>query len=331
MPPLRILVVEDSLLAQQILVDIIESDSELKVVGTALNGQEGVRKTRELKPDLVTMDLMMPVMSGQEAIDQIMSTNACPILVISSNNDSQVAFDACSRGALDVFSKDNLNPEKAETLTRKIKLLAKIKVIGHIRPRTEPPASLQTNHREKKVVAIACSTGGPKALSQLFAMLPENYPHPIVVAQHIENGFSGGLVDWLNQVSPLNVELARANDRLTPGTVHIAPPEKNMKVSPGGVLEFVDRDPADRYAPNCDVLLTSVAQAYGPKCIGVILTGMATDGVAGIKNIRDQGGLTIAQDEASSVVFGMNRKAIEIGVIDRVLPIDRIGKLLIEL
>lgn len=331
MPPLRILVVEDSLMAQQMLVEMIESDPELEVVGTALNGKEGVQKTLELKPDLVTMDLMMPVMSGQEAIDQIMSTAACPILVVSSNNDSQVAFDACARGALDVYSKDNLNPDHMEMLTRRIKLLAKVKVIGRIRPRTDPLAVPSGNHREQKVVAIACSTGGPKALAQLFAMLPENYPHPIVVAQHIENGFSGGLVDWLNQVSPLNVELARDRDRLKAGTIHIAPPEKNLRVITGGTLEFVDREPNDRYAPNCDVLLSSVAQAYGPKSVGIILTGMATDGVEGIKNIRDRGGATIAQDEATSVVFGMNRKAIETGVIDKVLPLDRIGKLLVEL
>ncbi len=327
----RVLIVEDSVIAQQMLQEMIESDPEIEVVGIASNGKEGVEKTLALKPDLVTMDLMMPVMSGQEAIDQIMSTCARPILVISSNNDSKVAFDACSRGALDVFPKDDLDPDKCEKLTHKIKLLSKVRVIGHIRPKARIKPAIADNHREAKIIAVACSTGGPKALSQMLPHLPENFPHTILVAQHIEDGFTDGLVEWLDQVCPQKLELGKAGTRLTPNTIYISPSEKNMKVTAGGVLEFETRRDGDRYAPNCDVLLNSVAEAYGPKSVGVILTGMATDGVAGMKNIRDKGGQTIAQDEATSVVYGMNRQAIETGCIDKVLPIEEIGQYLAKL
>ncbi len=324
----RVLIVEDSVVAQQMLTEMIESDPELQVVGVASNGREGVEKTLELKPDLVTMDLMMPVMSGQEAIDEIMQRCARPILVISSNNDSKVAFDACSRGALDVFPKDDLDPEKCEKLTRKIKLLSKVKVIGHIRPKTIVKPIATENHREAKVIAIACSTGGPKALSQMLPHLPKNFAHPIVVAQHIEDGFTSGLVEWLDQVCPQKLELGRSGTKLAPNTIYIAPSEQNMKVSMSGTLEFEKRQEGDRYSPNCDVLLNSVAQAYGPKSVGVILTGMATDGVDGMRQIREKGGQTIAQDETTSVVYGMNRKAIESGYIGKVLPIEEIGRYL---
>lgn len=331
MPKCRVLIVEDSGIAQQMLSEMIQTDPEIEVIGIASNGKEGVEKTLELKPDLVTMDLMMPVMSGQEAIDQIMQQCARPILVISSNNDSKVAFDACSRGALDIFPKDDLDPEQCEKLTRKIKLLSKVKVIGHIRPRTAVKPVAANNHSEAKVIAIACSTGGPKALSQMLPHLPDNYPHPVVVAQHIEEGFIEGLVEWLDQVCPQKLELGKSGMRLAPNTIYISPSEKNMRVAPGGVLEFQSRQEGDRYSPNCDVLLNSVADAYGPKSVGIILTGMATDGVAGIKHIRDKGGKTIAQDETTSVVYGMNRQAIESGYVDKVLPIEEIGQYLAKL
>ncbi len=327
----RVLIVEDSVMAQQMLKEMIESDPDIEVVGIASNGREGVEKALELKPDLITMDLMMPVMSGQEAIDQIMHQCARPILVISSNNDSKVAFDACSRGALDVFPKDDLDPDKCEKLTSKIKLLAKVRVIGHIRPKTAVKPVPSENHRDAKVIAIACSTGGPKALSQMLPHLPENFPHPIVIAQHIEDGFTDGLVEWLDQVCPQKLEIGKAGSRLAANTIYISPSEKNMKIGLGGVIEFEERSEKDRYAPNCDVLLNSVAQTYGPKSVGVILTGMATDGVAGMKTIRDKGGQTLAQDESSSVVFGMNRQAIETGCIDKVLPIEEIGQYLAKL
>lgn len=325
MNKIRVLVVDDSFLAQQALIELIETDPDLEVAGTAQNGKEGVAKTQELKPDLVTMDLNMPVMNGQDAIDQIMSTHPCPILVVSSNNDSKVAFDACSRGALDVFPKDDLDPDNAEKLTRKIKLLSKVRVIGHIRPKAAPAPAPVASSTDKKIVAIACSTGGPKALSQMLAQFPESFPHPIVIAQHIECGFLGGLIDWLRQVTPIHVEEGRSGARLGPSQVVISPPERHMCIRSGGRVEFEERTDADIFSPSCDKLLTSVAQAYGKNCIGIILTGMAQDGVKGMQSIRAAGGTTIAQDEATSVVYGMNRQAIEAGCIDKVLPLQDIA------
>ena len=325
MTPVRVLVVDDSPVAQQVLTEMIQSDPNLQVVGTAANGREAVSLARELQPDLITMDLNMPVMNGQEAIDQIMASDPRPILVISSNNDSKVAFDACARGALDVFSKDQLDPGNAEPLTRRIKLLSQVKVIGHIRPKTDHRGAPSATSASHKIIAIACSTGGPRALAQLLPALPADYPHPIVIAQHIENGFSSGLIEWLNPLSPNPVEAGQAGGKLQPGKIVLVPPEQNLAVRNGGTLEEVERRPQDRYAPNCDLLLSSVAESYGKDGVGVILTGMATDGVEGMKRIHERGGLTIAQDEATSVVYGMNRQAIEAGCIDKILPIQEIG------
>lgn len=329
MDRIRLLIVDDSFLVQEILKEIFSSDPEIEVVGTAENGKEGVEKVLELKPDFVTMDINMPVMNGLEAIDHIMAEYAVPILVVSSINDAKVAFSACAKGAMDVFSKTDVDPEKSEKLISKVKQLARVKVIGHTKPAAAPPPPPKEEKAEyAKVIAVACSTGGPKALSAILPELPSSFPHPIVVAQHIEDGFLSGLVGWLNQLSPLPVEEGLQGMKLAGGKIYVSPSERHMEVDAAGRIGFVERKPNDAYRPCCDILLSSVARSFGKNGVGVILSGMAQDGVKGMQQIKNGGGITVAQDEKSSVVFGMNNLAIKAGCVDKVLPLREIGRFL---
>jgi two-component system chemotaxis response regulator CheB len=321
---------------QEVLTAILNCDDELKIVGVADNGQEAIEKVESLRPDFVTMDITMPVMDGLEAIGHIMDKHPLPIMVITDIKDAKVAFHALSLGALDVFPKSDVQPEKAELLIRKTKILAKIKVLRHIRNRTseqkpKQTVSSQSNHSFQKVVAIACSTGGPKALAGILSTLPADFPYPILISQHIENSFIASLVDWINHVSPLTVKTPREGESLAPATAYISPANKNMIVDFSGKIIFDDMEPTDIYHPSCNKLLSSVGQVFGKNSIGVVLTGMGNDGLVGIKTIKSNGGITIAQDEASSIVFGMPREAIESGYIDTVLPLGDISKHLAQL
>ncbi|TAN48675.1 MAG: chemotaxis-specific protein-glutamate methyltransferase CheB [Methylococcaceae bacterium] len=336
MADVRVLIVDDSPLVRDMLADILMSDSGISVVGMAKNGLEAISLTQSLKPDVVAMDITMPVMDGLEAIEKIMSTTPVPILVISDLDHSKIAFSALSKGALEVYQKASASEAMAKELIAKVKLLAKVKVIRHISPNNgrgsgrsvklpEPP---KASSQSFQVVAIASSTGGPRALAQIFSSLNEAFPVPIVVAQHMNDGFVQGLVDWLNGVSPIKVKFAADGELLRAGCAYFAPAGTHITVNAKGRVILQARAADDLFHPSCNQLLVSVGKAFGAYGVGIILTGMGDDGVEGIRCIREQGGYTIAQDEASSVVYGMPRVAIEQGVVDWVSPIGEIAGLL---
>ena len=334
---LRVLIVDDSKLTQSVLTTILSADNEIDVVGTAENGSEAFEKVKTLRPDFATIDIKMPVMDGLEAIENIMAECAVPILVISDVSDSNAAFTALSRGALDVISKSYLKPENAPQLIHKIKLLSKVKVIRHIRNKTiRRGAPLQQTKRlieydYGKVVAIACSTGGPRALTTILSTIPEDFSFPILIAQHIEDGFVDGLVDWINNVSHITTKRGIEGELLKAGTAFVSPTNKHMEVDEKGKIRLVEKQDGDVYHPSCNRLLSSVASVFKHNSVGVILTGMGRDGVDGIQRIKEQGGITIAQDEKSSVVFGMPNEAIKSGYVDEILPVEDIGKYLHQL
>ncbi len=331
MSSLKVLIVEDSPMVQEILKDILSSDPEIEIVGVAGNGQEGVHKAAKYKPDIITLDINMPIMNGLEAIEEIMGSEPVPILVVSSSEDAKTAFDACSRGALEVFPKSKLDAARAEVLIHKVKLLSKIKVIRRFKKRKSKIIAQEFNgsptaiSRFEKVVAIACSTGGPKALSVILSELSPKYPFPIVVAQHMENGFGAGFAAWLNDLSTNPVLEAKEGDYLASGKVYICPPESNMQIEADGKISFLVPNETNSFRPSCDILLASLAYSFREKSVGLILSGMADDGVAGIEKIKSSGGTTIAQDKESSVVFGMNSRAINAGAIEKVLPLNEIA------
>jgi len=337
MGQIRVLVVDDSSLVRELIIAILSTDKDITIVGEAQDGREAVQLAMDLKPDIITMDIEMPVMNGFEAIEHIMATHPVPILVVTTRGDAHTAYAAISMGALDLVQKPEVNLEGAREFIDKVKLLSKIKVITHIGSKhiikniKKQPKLAFDNKMADRIVAIASSTGGPEALSILLSGLPENFPCPIVIAQHIPDGFVQGMVEWLKRISRLNVKTASYGEQINPGTVYVSPSERHMEITAHKRIAFVERHPQDIYHPSCDMLLSSVAKVYGQRSIGVILTGMGSDGAMGIKKIKEARGLTIAQDEKTSVVFGMNKVAIDSGCIDKILPIDEIGNEIINI
>lgn len=336
---IRVLLVDDSGLARSLLRAILEADGGFEVVGEAGNGREAVAMAAQLRPHLVTMDLEMPVMSGLEAIEQIMSSCAAPILVVSSVADAHNAYQAVARGALDAIAKPSLTPEDAAAFCAKARLVSKVRVITHVRalrvPQpaqpVAPPLAPSAEPAGDRVFAIACSTGGPQALARLLPQLTADFPCPVLIAQHISDGFAAGMAEWLSTVSPLRVRVGRDGETLLPGQVYLSPSEANMTLTPSRRIAIVPADTNAIYHPSCDALLTSVAAATGRRCVGVILTGMGRDGVQGIGRIKAAGGITLAQDEDSSVIFGMNRLAVEAGQVTKVLPLDGLAAEMVRL
>lgn len=335
---IRVLIVEDSPLMSKVLVNLLNSDSQIIVVGVAHDGREAVELVPTLKPDIITMDIHMPRMDGFEATREIMAYNPTPILIISTSvfkAGMNKVFKAISYGALDVIEKGALEISADEMskrqLIEKVKFLSMVKVIHHpiakldkgrhIKVVEVPKASM-----EGRVVAIVASTGGPQALLEILKSFPENFPCGIVVVQHITSGFAEGLVDWLDTECHIRVKIAEDSEEIKPGIAYLAPCDVQMRVEEGGRIHITNEAAYDGHRPSGDVLLESVARIYKEKAIGVILTGMGRDGAMGIKVMKDYHGQTIAQDEKSCVVFGMPKVAIEMGGVDKILPLGEIAE-----
>jgi len=336
-PKLKGLIVDDSKLVQSVLTAIFESDDDLEVAGIANNGREAVEQAKALQPDFITMDIRMPVMDGLQAMELILADQSVPILVVSDVKDSQIAFKALSIGASEIVAKDDLKLEMAEALINKIKVLAQVKIS---RPVKDPEAQTEPEKGQEvkkswdesgKVVVMAASTGGPRALSVILSALSADFPCPVLVAQHMTSGFVSGFVKWIGDSSSLKVTEGIEGEKVLSGTVYIAPTGSHMEIDSERKIKFIKRNSTDEYQPSCSKLLSSVASAFKENCIGVILTGAGEDGVEGIKNIKNSGGITLGQDEESSAFFGMSKKAIDSGYVDKVLPLQDIAPCLMEL
>jgi len=335
---IRVLVVEDSPLMCKILTSMMNSDPKILVVAVANNGKEAVELVPRLKPDIITMDMDMPVMDGFEATKQIMAYYPTPILIVSSSvfrMGMERVFKAISHGALDVIDKSELeivgNKKSGEALIAKIKFLTGVRVLDHplVKLQNERAVIDLKPFRKKvsdKIVALVASTGGPQALLKILQRLPEDFPCGIVIVQHITNGFLPGLVDWLNKECKIRVKIGEDSEEIRPGVAYIAPDNFHMKVEGGGKIGLSNEPSDGGHKPSGDVLLESVAKVYGKGSVGTILTGMGRDGVMGMKAIKQSYGKTIAQDEKSCVVFGMPNAAIEMDVVDKVLPLERIAE-----
>lgn len=333
---IRILIVEDSPTLRMLLKLVLESDPDIQVVGTAVNGEEGVRMALALKPDLITMDIRMPVMDGFEATRRIMEQRPTPIVVISSNverSDMMITFNAIKAGALEVLDKAaglgqaDGGAARARLITT-VKLMADVKVIR--RYRSQQTASSGTSlgaasARVYSLLAIGASTGGPAALNTLLRELPAGFALPVVVVQHMTIGFTAGLVAWLQLESALPIKLAEDGERICPGTIYFAPDDTHIELIGRNVVGLNKMPPVNHVRPSATILFESVARVCGSEAIGVLLTGMGEDGARGLMAIRDRGGATIAQDEATSAVYGMPKAAVELGAVDQVLPLPQIS------
>jgi two-component system chemotaxis response regulator CheB len=325
--PVRVLVVDDSPLAREVLMDLLGKDPGIQVVGEAGNGREAIAKVASLRPDLVTMDLEMPVMGGLEAIERLMADRPLPILVLSARSNTRTAFAAVSRGALEVLGKEDLASASGPSLAKKVKQLARVDVraLRALQARASSPPTgpaVRKAGGTARILAIASSIGGPQALQAILSRLPGDFPVPIVVAQHVAEGFAWGLAEWLNGRSALRVKVAEDGEEVRPGSVYLNPTGSDFGLSSQGRVILEPGHPGAVYHPSCDALLRSVVRTYQADVVALILSGMGRDGVAGLEAVKAAGGHTLAQDAASSVVFGMNGQAIQAGWVDRVLALE---------
>lgn len=336
---IKVLVVEDSPSISVFITSILNSDPQIRVVASAYNGKEAVELASKLKPDIITMDIHMPIMDGFEATKQIMAYSPTPILIVSASvftADMNKVFKAMSYGAIDVVDKNDLlikaDTQGIQLLITKVKFLSKIKVVRHPLARLEAGRGgvvrfIDTAKQkvQERIVAIVSSTGGPQALLDILKRFPRDFPCGIVIVQHITTGFDTGLAEWLAGECQIKVKIAQDSEKILPAVAYVAPCEIHMKVAPGAKIYFSNEPPLGGHRPSGDVLLESVAQVYKEGAVAAILTGMGSDGANGMKAIKNMHGVTIAQDEASCVIFGMPKAAISMGVVDKVLPLESIA------
>lgn len=334
----RILIAEDSGVVSLLLKSIFESEPGMQVIGQARNGLEAVRMARELKPDLITMDIRMPVMDGFEATRLIMSSNPVPIVVISSNVDDEelrTTFRAIEEGALAVIEKPvGFGHPDFQAMRRDlvdtVRAMAEVKVFRHRAPTGPPPVAFAVapaqRARAPEIVAIGCSTGGPQALNALLGGLPAGFPLPILVVQHMSKGFIGGLAAWLQGNARLSIKLAEDRQKLEPATVYIAPDDRHLLVErgPDGLIARLSDAPlVSGFRPSATPMFNSVARTCTDRGVGVLLTGMGSDGAEGLLAMRRAGARTLVQDEASSVVYGMPSSALALAAVDQVVRLDQ--------
>ena len=335
---IRVLITDDSPTMRMVVRSVLESDPELRVVGEACNGKDAFDKCKALDPDIVTMDIRMPKMNGIDAINLIMAKSPRPIVVLTSTKSDMelgITFKAVEAGALMVIRKPHglaMDHSLKQNLIGQIKAMARVKVVGRRRklvdkepvtPQIRPDPKRTTG--TKRLIAIGASTGGPPALLAILRQLPADLPVPVLVVQHISSGFVKGLVKWLDNSIAMKVKIAENAQRLNPGTVYITPDDRHATVDRYGRVWLIDSPKVDGHRPSATVLFESVADNYGTSAIGLLLTGMGKDGAVGLKKLHDAGGYTVAQDEATSIVFGMPKEAIKLGGTDEVLPIHAIA------
>jgi len=329
----KVLVADDSAVFRELLCRLLQEDPEFEVVATAADGDAAAAAVKAFLPDVVTIDLHMPDADGYSGIARIMAETPRPILVLAGSPSESASFKALSLGALDVMGKPGPREDLAAygaQLRGRLRLLSGVKVIRHLRGlKAAPRAAARPGLGKKELVVIGASLGGPRALLQILRNLPADLPVPVAVVQHIADGFTDGLAGWLDQEAPLEVRTAADRDVLRPGRVLVAPSGRHL-VMADGYVRLSDDPPVDTFRPSVNMLFTSAAGVYGPRCCGVLLTGMGRDGADGLLALKRAGGFTLAQDEASSAVFGMARAAIEAGAVDRVLPLDEIARAVVE-
>jgi len=348
MARIRVLVAEDSATVREHLVEVLNADPGMEVVGQATDGREAATLCRELRPHVVTLDLAMPFMDGLAVTEQIMAHCPTPILIISGSRERGEAFktyDALAAGAIEVLEKpsgDEAEGSWERNLLSMVRMVSRIKVITHLRgrisgqhrhsPESADIAVPQTSVSGQKVVAIGTSTGGPAALMAVLSALPTGYPWPILVVIHLSRGFGTSFVHWLAQQVRLPVAMAEDGQRLAAhaGHVLVARPDRHL-VLREGVLQYTDDPPLHSCKPAVDALFLSLARERGADVVACLLTGMGRDGAQGLLAIRRAGGVTIAEDESSSVVFGMPGEAIRLDAATLVMPVSRIGRHLLQL
>ncbi len=347
---IKLLIVDDSSMVRGILREIFDSDPQIEVIGEAENGKVAIELTKRLKPDIITMDIQMPEMDGFESTEYIMAYHPTPIIIFSSAIDKTEAYSsikAIALGALDVIQKPDITDDKfkeiSELILSKVKSLSQIKVISHIRGKrkkrleetpTDLPESPKTGLKQiesgsgstYKLLGIGSSTGGPYALETFLTEFPDSFSLPIVVVQHICDGFIDSLVELLDDRISMTVKIAENGEKLNRGTVYFAPNNVQLLIDREERILLDSHLPRwGVFKPSINYLFNTMADVYRDKGIGVILTGMGNDGAEGLMKMRESGAVTIAQDQESSLIFGMPKAAIDLGAAKYVIPLQEIA------
>lgn len=337
---IKVLIVDDSAFMRKLLSDLFSAEPDFLVIDTARNGMDAVSKVKLLKPDLITMDVEMPIMDGIKSLEVIMKDTPTPVLMISSltRDGADATMRALELGAVDFVAKsagimssvagisnEILDKSRAAVHAKVFKFVERpVKAV----PITKPITCAPVFSGDERILAIGTSTGGPRALQEIITKLPGDLPCGVVIVQHMPPGFTKSLSERLNSLSALTVKEAEHNDVIRPGLVLIAPGDYHMEIRREGnkkVIKLNQNSPIGGHRPAVDPMMQSVAEVYGQRTVGVILTGMGHDGAKGIKAIKEQRGYTIAEDQSTAVVFGMPKSAIELGVVDKVAPLSAIA------
>ena len=356
MSPVRVLVVDDSALMRKLLTELLNGDPEIEVVGTAMDAYAAREKIKKLKPDVLTLDVEMPKMDGVTFLSNLMRLHPLPVVMISTltTQGADLTMRALSLGAVDFVSKPKVDvahsiDDYAEEIRRKVKTASKACVDTLARmarkgtsEQARPLVSRSVNGASSgksgnyrstdRVIAIGASTGGTEAIKEVLVNLRADCPG-IVIAQHIPPVFSRSFAERMNQCSPLIVSEASDGEQVRPGHAYVAPGGRHLEVVRDGAryrCRLSDKEPVNRHKPSVDVLFDSAASSAGKNSIGVILTGMGKDGALGLKRMRDSGAITIAQDEDSSIVWGMPGSAVKVGSVDKIIPLQHIAAKLLE-
>jgi two-component system chemotaxis response regulator CheB len=330
---IRVLVVDDSAFVRKAVVRMLGEAEDIEVVGTAADGEEGLAKAHELRPDVVTLDIKMPKLGGLETLERLMAERPVPVLLLSTltQEGAEVTLRALELGAMDFVDKSSVEPMSMLSLTKE--LLEKVRALGHARVKgrrrgkARPAAAGKEEAAE--VVVIAASTGGPSGLQSLVSALPAGLRATILIVQHIPRGFSRSLAERLDARSAVPVREAADGDLIEPGRVIIAPAGIHSRLRRRGarVRIVLDEEPRGAlHRPSADVLMASAASVFGPRTVGVVLTGMGSDGTEGLRAIQAAGGHTLAESEDTCVIYGMPKAAVAAGVVSRVVPLDRMAE-----
>lgn len=345
MTQIRVLIVDDSAFMRKILTDLLNSDSSLTVIGTARNGEDAVRKAAALNPDVITLDVEMPVMDGLTALQELLKQRPVPVVMVSSLTQAgaETTVRALELGAVDFVGKPSghISLDMAKTrdeLVRKVKQAAQARVrVPRSAPTTGTPKIIKkpvvtsTARGRPPIVAIGCSTGGPGALHRVIPALPGDLPAAVLIVQHMPPGFTRSLANRLNELSALTVREAEGGETVAAGQALIAPGGFHMTVDADGVVHLDEEPPQHGVRPAVDRLFASLAAHHGPRTLAVIMTGMGFDGARGTKAVRAAGGRAIAEAESSCVVYGMPRAVIELGQADRIATLDDIPAAILEM
>jgi two-component system, chemotaxis family, protein-glutamate methylesterase/glutaminase len=337
---IRVLVVDDSRVLTKIVSRILERDLSIQVIGTAGNGYEAIDKIEKLKPDVVTLDIEMPVMNGIEALKHIMATTPLPVIMLSTltRDHADITMEALAIGACDFVTKDfsnSLLADKEQELVTKVKNVtknrARLLMKGFV-PQAKPVSVTPRTSMRREIVSIGASTGGPPALQYILSNLPGDFPVPVVIAQHMPRLFTQSFAERLDKLSKLKVKEAEDKEALQPGVVLIAPGDTHLLIRRRGKQATVELIKDDKYIyrPSVDLLMSSTAAAYDSNSAGVILTGMGSDGLAGMTELKAKGGYVIAQNEETCVVYGMPKAVVNARLADAVLPVDRIPEEIVK-